>query len=148
MKGLARVAGAALALGAFGCSEDPAGVTAADLVGLWGAWEVVYTSDADAATRVDLVNDVGATYSIEFHATGTYHEQVSEPGRPARSETGAYDVSQGQLVLDPDEGERRELTIVRTASGRLSVREEGVAYDFDGDGVAEPAALELTLDQL
>ena len=133
-----------LVLSTSGC-DDPTRVTAADLHGLWGAVAMVYTSAANPAVASDLLEE-GATYSIELVSDGTYGSQLSRPSVPAISESGTYDVRGGRLILSPTGGGERTLSLEFNRS-LLTAREASTEWDFDGDGVPEPASLEMVLDR-
>lgn len=135
---------AVTALTSAACADDPSDVTAGDLVGLWGAVSMVYTSQADSTVRADLVGSDGATYSIELFSSGSYESQLSGPSVPTETDTGTYELHDRRLLLAPDTGGQRSLDLQFNRS-MLTVHEAQTAWDFDGDGAAEPARLDMVL---
>jgi hypothetical protein len=129
-----------------GCGDDPSDVSAGDLTGLWGAVSMVYTSHADPGVEVDVVNEEGATYSIQLYSDGTYQSQLSGPGVPTAVETGAFEVRSSQLLLSPSGGGERTFDLAFN-NVLLTLVEADASWDFDGDGTAEPASLEMVLDR-
>ncbi|HUG39727.1 MAG TPA: hypothetical protein VMM12_04545 [Longimicrobiales bacterium] len=133
------------ALAATACSGDPSDVTAEELVGLWGVISLVYTSQADPSVRADLVA-AGAIYSLRLVSGGTYESRLSGPSVAMDVESGEYDVRGRMLLLTPAGRAQRSLTL-RFNESLLTLHEADTAWDFDGDGSAEAAALDMVLDR-
>lgn len=131
---------------ATGCSDDPSDVTAGELTGLWGAVSMVYTSQADPSLEVDLVGTEGATFSIQLYSDGSYQSQLSGPGVPTEVETGEFAVQNQQLLLSPSGGAQRTLDLSFNHA-LLTLTEPDTSWDFDDDGTAEAASLEMVLDR-
>lgn len=131
---------------AAGCGSDPSDVTADDLVGLWGAVSMEFTSHADASVSTDIVASAGATYSIQlFHDRG-YTSQLSGPSVPTVVQSGEYAVTDRRLLLTPVNGAVRTLDLSFNQA-LLTLTEADAAWDFDGDGAAEGATLRMVLDR-
>ncbi len=60
-------------------------------------------------------------------------------------DTGTSDVNGDRLVLHPDSGADVAFAMALD-NAYLTLRREGVTYDFDGDGTARGATLFLRLD--
>ena len=129
-----------------GCG-DPSGPTADELIGVWNGLEYEFTSQADPSRSIDLVQEAGATYTIEFMTGGRYRWRLNTPTNGTRLGTGAYQVEGDRLQLDPAD-EAGLLTYRLQFNGiYLRLRREDAEYDFDGDGTLEPATFRLLLDR-
>ena len=128
--------------GLAGC-DDGTGTTAQELLGLWGGVEYEYTRDADPGTTVDIVNDLGGTYSITLISGGTYSWQLLVSGTNTTG-TGTFEVSGNRLTLTPTGGSPTTYTFTFDEIF-LTLRNEEASYDF-GSG-EEPASLRILLDR-
>lgn len=140
-----RVGTLVLAAALSACSTDGTGPTAEELLGVWGAVEYVYSSQADTTAKVDLLTELGATYSLQLISGGSYETVLHLPEGTAR-ETGTFDVRGDRLTLTPDGGAP---TSYRFTFDQVFLRltDPDAVYDVDGDGTAEPATLRLRLDR-
>lgn len=129
-----------------GCFDDPSGVTAEELIGLWGAVEMVFTSEADPGQSVDAVGTEGYTYSLQLISGGTYESQLSTPAGEVRADGGTYQVFGDRLTLSSSAGPERSFEVHFNRS-LLRLREASSEWDFDGDGTPELATLEMVLDR-
>jgi hypothetical protein len=132
---------AALA-GLTGCG-DGTGPTSEELLGIWGGVEYEYTSDADPAVTEDLINELGATYSVTLIHGGTYEWQLSLPGS-TQTGSGTFDVSGNRLTLTPDVGSPVSYSFTFDQIF-LTLFNDEESYDF-GAG-EEPASLRILLDR-
>ena len=142
---------ALLASVALGCSDSAAGpgpageATPALLVGTWVGSSYIVTSVANTSLSADLF-DMGMTLSIVF--TETDYTGVSTfPGDPDENFSGTYTISGLQIttvevgIPDPEVFTYSLVGSVLTMSG---VDE---TYDFDNDGVEEPATFVMILNK-
>ena len=137
---------AALPLAVAGCG-DPAGPTEDELIGVWIALEYEYTSQTDMSRSIDLVQEAGATYTIELITGGGYRWRLNTPSAGTLRGTGTYDVDGDQLRLTPADGGDVMVYRLRFNGIYLRLLREDAEYDFDGDGTAEPANFRLLLDR-
>jgi hypothetical protein len=142
----ARTLAAAVALAAPACSDGPSGLTASELLGLWAAVEMVYTSQADPSVRADLVGAEGATYSIELRSDATFESQLSGWMTGTLRESGTFEVRDDRLHLAPAGRPGRTLDLDFNRALLTAYEAEG-SWDFDGDGALEPATLHMVLDR-
>ena len=136
----------ALPLVAYGCG-DPAGPTEDELIGVWIALEYEYTSQADTTRSIDLVQEAGATYTIELITGGSYRWRLNTPTGGTLRGTGTYDVDGDRLRLTPADGGDVVVYSLRFNGIYMRLSREDAEYDFDGDGTAEPADFRLLLDR-
>lgn len=125
-----------------GCG-DGTGPTSEELLGIWGAVEYEYTSDSDPEVTEDLINDLGATYSITLKYGGTYDWRLSVPGS-TETGSGSFDVSGNRLTLTPDAGGPVVYTFTFDQIF-LTLFNDDESYDF-GAG-EEQASLRIQLDR-
>lgn len=141
----AALVAAVLAAPLTGCERDPSAVTASELLGLWAAVEMVYTSREDPTVEADLIAD-GATYSIELRSDRTFSSLLSGWLHGSVEEDGTYAVTDGRLLLEPAGGAARTLDLDFNQS-LLTVHEAEARWDFDDDGAPDPATLHMVLDR-
>lgn len=115
-------------------------------VRLWGGVEFVYSSSSAAQPDVDLIGHLGGNFGIELISGGTFSSELSLPGQAPEITTGTFRVSGDRLTLSPNGLPEQEF---RFTFDRifLTLRDASAAYDFDGDGTAEPATLTILLDR-
>ncbi len=143
-RGAACLAVATLALAPLvACSGDGTGPSDRDLVGVWGALRFEYTSAAQPPLSRDIVQDDGASYTIDFTLEGTYTTRLSEQSGTTR-DAGTFDIRGSTLVLVSNDGPRVEYE-QSLENGFMTLRRQDAAFDFDSDGTPEPASLFIRL---
>lgn len=134
----------AVALGlALGCGEDEGGITVADLVGTWTATKFEFTNRANPAQKIDLV-PFGLSFTLVVAPGGRYTMTMSFPGQPGEVEQGVVSVAGDSICVDPDGPEGQECMAFTLAGDTLTVTGDG-EFDFNGDGVDDPAVMLLVL---
>ena len=131
---------------AVGCSDSdnstgPASTS--DFVGDWLASSYVVTNIANTSQSEDLI-PLGMTLSITFTET-TYSGTAGFTGEATETFSGTYTIDGNQLIL-METGELETDTMAYTLSGNtmtLSGLDE--QYDFDGDGVDDPASFAMVM---
>ncbi len=115
------------------------GVLVNDLAGTWRATVFRYTSTADPNATVDLVADMGYSMTLVVGLDSRFYVTIEPAGWTSTTDA---------LLLEGDQ----MLTRNEDASAFLFSLERGTwsftgldAYDFDGNGTAEPATLEVSL---
>jgi hypothetical protein len=128
------------------------GLVIADLAGVWELTAIAVTSDADPSVRFDLIGAGGAT-TFSIQSSGNFTGSVLIPA----ALTGGVDMTvplSGVMRLMA-EGTQLWINFVPEVppffttmqasfeldGGALTILNEGSAFDFDGDGVPEPATL-------
>jgi hypothetical protein len=128
-----------------GCIASTDVEDVADLAGLWVASNAIYSELADPTNRFDLIAE-GFAVTMEIEPNGDW-VLLLVAGDLASFQTGTMAVD-GKLLLITDE--------TGTNTGRAYLEGEQVAiqiegglqaWDFDGDGEAEPAKLNLVMDR-
>jgi hypothetical protein len=127
-----------------GCSSDSTGpASASDFVGDWLASSYVVTNIANTSQSEDLIA-MEMTLSITFTET-TYSGTASFPGEVAETFSGTYTISGSQLTLN-ETGELEPETMTYTLSGNaMTLAGNDEEYDFDNDGVDDPATFVMVL---
>ena len=128
-----------------GCSSDsttgPA--SGSDFVGDWLASSYVVTNIANTSQSEDLIG-LGMALSLTFTET-TYSGTASFPGEVAETFSGTYTISGNQLTLN-ETGELEPETMTYTLSGNaMTLAGNDEEYDFDNDGVDDPATFLMAL---
>jgi hypothetical protein len=134
-----------------GCDDDE--VTVADFAGAWEATQYQATSHASAEVSIELIS-IGGAFTFNANDTGTFTGEVVIPealGGPVTVPfEGAFELlSQDSVNVNFDP----EIPPVLTDFGgqfeldgdTLTIIEENTTFDFDGDGVGEPARFEGTV---
>ncbi len=117
---------------------DATGPSEPDLTGTWKAVSAVATNPADPSATIELL-DVGVSLLLVVSEGGHVESHVSFGGQ-TQVETGTITTSEGTLRLvlggEPSEG----TYTLRGDTLTVDLR-TGVEWDFDGDGLEEPAWL-------
>ncbi len=131
---------------AVGCSDSgnstgPA--SPSEFVGDWLASSYVLTNIANTSQSEDLILQ-GMTLSITFTET-SYSGTAAFPGEVDETFSGTYTISGNQLTLD--EADQLEPdTMTYTLSGNsMTLAGNDEQYDFDDDGVEDPASFTMVL---
>ncbi len=131
---------------AVGCSDstDSTGpASPSDFVGDWLASSYVVTNIANTSQTEDLTA-LGMTLSITFTETD-YSGTAAFPGEPTETFSGTYTIDGNQLILN-ETGQLDPETMTYTLSGNtMTLSGVDDEYDFDGDGVDDPATFVMVL---
>ncbi len=130
---------------AAGCGSDtigPSDLTIDDLVGTWTVTKLEYTSGQNGDTH-DLIHDDGATGTITVNANGTYTYTLTAPGPITQTTTGTFTVQNG-AVIDSPTGQAQHTTTVTRNGDTVTILDESVTFDFDGNPNTPPTEADLT----
>ena len=108
------------------------------LEGSWSATRWHYTSRLEPARMVDVVTDLRGTVTLSLSG-GAFILAWDIPGRGGRSVTGQWERHGNALEYSWPGVEGVERAAIRLGAQELSLSSESSAWDFDGDGVMEPA---------
>jgi hypothetical protein len=133
---------AALMVGACG---DSTGVSPDALAGTWEASVLEFTNQASVGQIVEAVN-LGARMTLTFRADGTYTSVVELPGVAVETTNGTFVVNGSLLRFDPGSDGELEAIVARNED-RLTLQTDDSAFDFDGDGTTERAALRAAFER-
>ncbi len=133
---------------AVGCSDsgNSTGVaSASDFVGDWLATSYVVTNIANTSQSQDLTA-LGMTLSITFTET-TYSGTANFTGEAMETFSGTYTIDGNQLTLN-ETGELETDTMTYALSGNtMTLSGLDDQYDFDDDGVEDPASWVMVLQR-
>jgi len=126
-------------------SEPGSGITIGDLVGTWNATTVTYTSQENAADRVDRIAG-GGFASVTVVASGGYMFVLLPADGDAEVASGFMVIESGfllaQNILEPGVTVAFAMTVTGSTLGLVS---DEPTYDFNGDQEEEPAILQIGL---
>ncbi len=134
------LAGCGDSIGADGTPEEVANA----LAGTWNATSFVFTNDANSSETFDLLAD-GGSFSITFTAAGQFSGSSTFEGA-TDTFSGTY-VVQGTNLITTDTGEIESETIAFTLSGNTLTLALDDEFDFDDNGIDEPATLVIVLQK-
>lgn len=142
-----RLGAALLVAVAVGCSDSgnstgPA--SASEFVGDWLASSYALTSIENTSLSVDLVVGQQMTLSITFTET-TYSGTAVLPGEPTETFSGTYTIGASQLTLSETDQLEPELMTYTLSGNAMTLSGVDELYDFDGDGVEDPATFMMVL---
>ena len=128
-----------LTLGAIGCQGDPTGpeFNPDFMVGDWLAESLAMTSVANPDLTVEL-DTLGAVFTLSVQPSGRYTAILEGFGQSS-SEFGRLTVDGAYVVLMP------ESRALWERLGESVILEGESAYDFNVDGMTEPATLRQVL---
>ncbi|MCU0622083.1 MAG: hypothetical protein MUC69_11345 [Gemmatimonadales bacterium] len=141
---MAVAAFAALAL--LACGDDAETPSDESLSGLWTATSWEYVNVENRSQRVDLI-DAGGTAEININDTGGYFAQTQLPGEPVESFTGSWDYTSDTFTLFDDTGTTSWVFDLDLGNDRMTLSGADAEYDFDGDGIGEPAEWNMELER-
>lgn len=122
-----------MSLGFAACSDDENEEVSSDsIIGTWEAiWEQGY--EKYEGYEDDVWNEPPSEpYRVTFKADGSYFSEYSYNGKWYEEMTGTYSVEGKKLyVIDDEDGERYEITIVSLTSTQL-ILEEHEKYIDEG----------------
>ena len=131
---------------AVGCSDSDNSTGPAspsDFVGDWLASSYVVTNIANTSQSEDLI-PLGMTLSITFTET-TYSGTANFNGEATETFSGTYTIEGNQLTLN-ETGKLEADTMTYTLVGdTMTLSGLDDEYDFDGDGVEDPASFVMVL---
>ena len=142
-----RLGAALLVAVAVGCSDSgnstgPA--SASDFVGDWLASSYLLTSIANTSLSEDLIVGQGMTLSITFTET-TYSGTADFPGEPTDTFSGTYTIGGNQLTLNETGQGTPELMTYTLSGNAMTLAGNDEQYDFNDDGVEDPATFSMLL---
>ncbi len=142
-RGVRRFVGGLVALlivSAAGCDDDGAGVDPDHLEGVWTALEMVAVNVADTSETEDITA-LGGTMVVTIEPGGLISVAFSVAG-VGDAESGTYllDGDEIEMILDGD-----PVSGTWALDGNLLTMslDQGVEWDFGGDGIDVPARLDL-----
>ncbi len=137
-----------LAAALVSCSSDKVTApTTSQLVGLWDATQVQYVNQANPDEVVEIIS-TGGTGTLRLRADGTFELVVVPFGFDANVLGGEWQLTGNgtRMILTPSDTTRNASTFaVSLSGGRLSLTggEMESAWDFTGDGILDPAIVNL-----
>ena len=129
--------------------DDGDGPFIADFVGTWIALSVVFTNQADQSQAVDPIEQ-GGTATLTISANGRYTLVENFPGKPTITSMGSLHFDEGFLIVVDDEVPDDPLRFLFTKNDDLLTLqgEPGASeFDFDNDGILEPASSFWTFER-
>lgn len=113
------------------------------ILAAWTADSYTFTAAADGATY-DLVAG-GGSYEVTFFHTGIFRSTEERPGEEARTRDGDFAALVGLVWLI--DGARVDLGHYHLDDGTLVLTFDRAEWDFDGDGVPDPATAVVRLTE-
>ncbi len=133
----------AVAVGCTDSGNSTGPASASEFVGDWLASSYVVTSIANTSLSEDLVAQ-GMALSITFTET-TYSGTAAFPGDPTETFSGTYSIGASQLTLTETDQLELELMTYTLSGNAMTLSGVDELYDFDGDGVEDPATFMMVL---
>jgi len=115
----------------------------AGAVGNWDAGFYVITNTSNPVEQVDLIQE-GLNLSLTIQANGNYSSTLTFPSDPSETETGRLTFVNNIVTVDPSDDDPFPMTYVLTDS-ILTLVDSNSSFDFDDDGMDEPASETIIL---
>ena len=126
------------------CGGDGSGPSRDQFAGTWDATKLEFTNVANTSQKVDIIA-LGATFVIVLESTGDYQETLVVPGSAPENTTGTWSVSSDVITIK-ETGSSGDQQFNWSLSGNtLTISGANTDFDFNGDGVDEPAKLSAVL---
>lgn len=136
---------AAACASALVACDDGTGPSAEELAGTWNATKAELVSVANPSIRLDVVA-LGGTVQLVLNENKTFTLTSTLPGEPAEVASGTWSSSVDQLTLTFTSGLSGDMQFDMALSGdTLTLGGADDDFDFNDDGVEEPAKVYLTL---
>ncbi len=130
------------------CSSDDGGgsltgtnISISDIQGSWNVTSFVFDRAAEGPVlRIDLIEE-GATASMTIQSNGRFTINSTVPGGGQETITGQMSFDEDILLIefDDDPGEEEFFSIQLTNNDNTLTISGPAEYDFDDDGMDEPA---------
>lgn len=133
---------ALLLLASLAACGDATGPEEPDLSGTWDAISAVVTNPARPSQSLDLV-DAGIALRIVISATGVAEVRITRAGE-TEIQRGTISTSDGSVTLVLDNEPSEGTYTLRGGILTLDLH-TGVQWDFEDDGLDEPATLVAVL---
>ena len=130
---------------ALSCDDDdPSGPAAPSLVGTWNLTAIELVSVANSSVHVDLM-DEGVTGSLILEGDGDFVLSVIDPIEGPETFTGTWSMAD-VLTLEHDPGQFDDVWQfdVTLTANTLRLTGADAEFDFNDDGVEDPAKLNIT----
>jgi hypothetical protein len=139
-----------LAAAVAGCASDsetspaaPSPATQQGITGTWRATKAEFTSNANSSVKADIVA-TGSTLMLAFSGN-SFTMTTTDPGAAPRITTGTWSASTDMVTMTPS-GMSWSWQFDLTLNGNsLTLANGGGEFDFNADGVNEPAKLTMVL---
>jgi len=143
--GLINVLGLGLTVAACGdgtSTVGPGGVTIASLAGNWTATSIEWATLTGSA-RFDLIAD-GGSGTLVIQTDGRFTLTTIESGGLTEVTTGSlvFNTQEEDFLVVRADGEPEEEFLFFLSGNMMSLRGDDT-FDFDDDGVEEPATIDL-----
>lgn len=129
-----------------GCGDDDGtGPSPAQLTGTWSATKFEFASTSDPSTRLDAIS-LGATLTMVLESDGSLSLTVIIPEESSDTATGSWTAEGDVLTISLETGLSGDWQFDMSLSGdTLTLSGAHVEWDFNDDGVDDPALLNLVL---
>ena len=117
-----------------------------DIVGTWNATQFEFTNAADTTEKVDII-PLGGGLIWVVGSQATYSATIKFPGENPFVETGQIIAKTSTtILLLPSDGDSYSFNYSRVGN-ILTLINEHADFDFDDNGVDEPAILKIILEK-
>lgn len=136
----------------FSCGSDDGdpqlegtNLSISDIQGNWEATRALFDIAGTGASQAIDIVAVGGSVTLNIQSNGRFTLTILAPGQPPETSTGQMSFDEDLLVVafDGDANDPEFFGIQSTAT-TLSLS-GNTEYDLDGDGVDDPATVELDL---
>lgn len=129
---------------ALACGDGGSGPSTTDIAGTWSMTKCEYVSTGGLGT-VELIA-AGGTGTVVFNEDHTMTATVTVPGDPPYVFDGTWEVDGIDLMRIHPAGQSWYWAFDMNLSGHtLTLRNGSAGYDFNDDGLLEPARWNMTL---
>lgn len=143
MNGRGWIAAVAATLVTVACSGGGSSTSSNDLVGTWTVTRYELVSTSSASAKVDLIT-LGGTVTLVMKSDGSYQMTMKVPGEPDETVAGSWNVS-GDVLTTTQVGMSGNMQFDCVLSGStLTLTGADAEWDFNGDGIDDPAKLNMT----
>lgn len=115
----------------------------AGAVGDWDAGSYIITNTANPVEQVDLIQE-GINLYLTIQSNGNYSSTLTFPVDPTETETGRLTFVNNVVTVDPSDDDPFPMTYVLIDS-ILTLVDANSSFDFDDDGMDEPASETIIL---
>lgn len=131
---------------AIACGDDDE-PSIESISGTWSIEKYEFVNAANTAERVDLVA-LGLTGTVNLNDNGQYVATITEPGFDPETVTGTWSYTADTFTLQETGSSGNSQFDMDVGNDVLTLTGADAEFDFDDDGIPEPAKWNVTLERL
>ena len=122
---------------------DPVGIEPGAIAGTWNAINYGFVNKADLDDTVELISQ-GASLTVTFTSDGDFTWDFRDVDGQLEARSGTFSVA-GSILTLSESGQDPDPFLATRNDDSMTLRTGNREFDFDEDGIGEPAELRIFL---